>query len=148
VASTEETWMSNQTDVMDSFSGMSLFADLSGPQLEAVAHTFDEDFFDEGTRILRKGFAGSGFYVIIEGEAAVQVDGKHLATLSRGDFFGDISALLSELPSADVTATRPLRCAVLSADELDQFLLDYPTVSLRMLKSVARRLRNANTWRN
>ena len=140
--------MSEQAEVLESFAGMSLFADLTGPQLEAVAHTFDEDFFDEGTRILRKGFAGSGFYVIIEGEASVQVDGKQIATLSRGDFFGDLSALLNELPSADVTATRPLRCAVLAAGELDRFLLAYPTVTLRMLKSVARRLRNTNTWRN
>src|SRR5207248_11575892 len=106
--------MNEQADVLESFAGMSLFADLTGPQLEAVAHTFDEDFFDEGIRILRKGFAGSGFYVIIEGEAAVNLDGKQIATLSRGDFFGDISALLGELPTADVTATPPRRCAVSS----------------------------------
>ncbi len=140
--------MSEQADVLESFAGMSLFADLTGPQLEAVAHIFDEDFFDEGTRILRRNFAGSGFYVIIEGEAAVQVDGKQIATLSRGDFFGDMSALLNELPSADVTATRPLRCAVLSAVDLDRFLLDHPTVALRMLKGMARRLRNAAAWRS
>ena len=140
--------MSEQIEVIDSLAGMTLVADLTPPQLEAVAHTFDEDFFDEGIRILRKGFAGSGFYVIIEGEAAVNLDGKQIATLSRGDFFGDISALLGELPTADVTATRPLRCAVLSADELDRFLLDYPTVALRMLKALARRMRTQNTWRN
>ena len=140
--------MSEQIEVIDSLAGMTLFADLTPPQLEAVAHTFDEDFFDEGIRILRKGFAGSGFYVIIEGEAAVNLDGKQIATLSRGDFFGDISALLNELPSADVTAIRPLRCAVLSAEDLDRFLLDHPTVALRMLKGLARRLRNATTWRS
>jgi len=140
--------MSEQADVLDSFAGMSLFADLTGPQLEAVAHTFDEDFFDQGTRILRRNFAGSGFYVIIEGEAVVQVDGKEIATLSRGDFFGDISALLNELPSADVTATRPLRCAVLAAEELDGILHTYPTVAIRMLKSMARRLRTATAWRS
>ena len=140
--------MSEQTDVLNSFAGMTLFADLTGPQLEAAAHTFDEDFFDEGTRILRRNFAGSGFYVIIEGEAAVSIDGKHIATLSRGDFFGDISALLSELPTADVVATRPLRCAVLPAEDLDRFLLAYPTVALRLLKGVARRLRSANSWQS
>ena len=140
--------MSEQADVLESFAGMSLFADLTGPQLEAVAHTFDEDFFDQGTRILRRNFAGSGFYVIIEGEAAVQVDGKEIATLSRGDFFGDISALLNELPSADVTATRPLRCAVLAAEDLDRFLHAYPTVAIRMLKSMARRMRTATSWRS
>ena len=101
--------MSEQIEVIDSLAGMTLFADLTPPQLEAVAHTFDEDFFDGGIRILRKGFAGSGFYVIIEGEAAVNLDGKQIATLSRGDFFGDISALLGELPTADVTATRTFK---------------------------------------
>jgi len=138
--------MSERTEVMDSLAGMALFADLSAPQLEAVAHTFDEDFFDEGTRVLRRGFAGSGFYVIIEGEASVQVQGKEIATLSRGDFFGEISALLDELPTADVIATRPLRCAVLSGQGLDGFLLAYPSIALRMLKAQARRLRNNNRW--
>jgi CRP/FNR family transcriptional regulator, cyclic AMP receptor protein len=140
--------MSEQTDVLNSFAGMTLFADLPGPQLEAVAHTFEEDFFDEGTRILRRNFAGSGFYVIIEGEAAVNIDGKQIATLSRGDFFGDISALLEELPTADVVATRPLRCAVLPAEDLERFLVAHPTVALRMLKGLARRLRNATSWQN
>jgi len=138
--------MSQQSEVTDSLSGMSLFADLSGPQLEGVAHTFEEEFFDEGTRVLRKGFAGSGFYVIIEGEAAVQLDGKVIATLSRGDFFGEISALLNELPTADVIATRPLRCVVLSGDGMDEFLTDHPLVALRMLKAQARRLRNSTRW--
>jgi CRP-like cAMP-binding protein len=138
--------MNQQTEVIDSLAGMAIFADLSPPQLEEVAHTFEEEFFDEGTRVLRKGFAGSGFYVIIEGEAAVQLDGKVIATLSRGDFFGEVSALLTELPTADVIATRPLRCVVLSGDAMEGFLLDHPTVSLRMLKAQARRLRNNNRW--
>ncbi|MGZ4119516.1 MAG: Crp/Fnr family transcriptional regulator [Actinomycetota bacterium] len=138
--------MSQQADVVDSLAGMALFADLTSPQLEAVAHTFEEEFFDEGTRVLRKGFAGSGFYLIIEGEAAVRLDGKEIATLSRGDFFGEISALLNELPTADVIATRPLRCAVLSSEAMDGFLLSHPSVALRMLKAQARRLRNNNRW--
>jgi CRP-like cAMP-binding protein len=138
--------MPERTEVMDSLAGMALFADLTAPQLEAVAHTFDEDFFDEGTRVLRRNFAGSGFYVIIEGEASVQVQGKEIATLSRGDFFGEISALLDEQPTADVIATRPLRCAVLSGQALDGFLLAHPSIALRMLKAQARRLRNNNRW--
>ena len=138
--------MSQQTEVVDSLSGMALFADLSGPQLEGVAHIFEEEFFDEGTRVLRKGFAGSGFYVIIEGEAAVQLDGKVIAQLSRGDFFGEISVLLNALPTADVIATRPLRCVVLSGESVEGFLLEQPKVALRMLKAQARTLRNNTKW--
>jgi CRP-like cAMP-binding protein len=138
--------MAQQTDVVDSLAGMALFADLSGPQLEAIAHTFDEQFFDEGARILRKGFAGSGFYVIIEGQAAVLLDGREIATISRGDFFGEISALLNELPTADVVATAPLRCIVLSGPELTELLRTYPTIAIRMLTAQARRLRNNLRW--
>jgi CRP-like cAMP-binding protein len=138
--------MSQQSEVTDSLSGMTLFADLSGPQIEAVAHIFEEEFFDEGTRVLRKGFAGSGFYVIIEGEAAVQLDGKVIAQLARGDFFGEISSLLNALPTADVIATRPLRCVVLPGEAVEGFLLEHPKVAIRMLKAQARTLRNNNKW--
>ena len=138
--------MSQQTDIVDSLAGMALFADLSSPQLEEVAHTLDEEFFEEGARVLRRGFAGAGFYIIIEGEAAVQVDGTHIATLSRGDFFGEISALLNEHPTADVVATRPLRCLMLGGEQLNAFLRTHPTVAIRMLTASARRLRNNLKW--
>src|SRR5438132_9361480 len=101
--------MIEQTDVIDHLAGMSLFADLSSPQLEEVAHTFDEEYFDEGQRVVRQGFTGTGFYVILEGEAEVKIQDRSIATLSRGDFFGEISAMLNEAPTADIVATRPLR---------------------------------------
>jgi len=138
--------MSQQTDVVDSLAGMALFADLSGPQLEAIAHTFDEQFFDEGARVLRKGFAGAGFYVIIEGQATVQLEGREIASLNRGDFFGEISALLHELPTADVVAAASLRCVVLSSEELVEMLRTYPTIGIRMLTAQSRRLRNNLRW--
>ena len=39
--------------VVDTLAGLSLFADLGRPQLVAVAHTFSEDSFPPGQRILR-----------------------------------------------------------------------------------------------
>ncbi|MDQ7827421.1 MAG: cyclic nucleotide-binding domain-containing protein [Armatimonadota bacterium] len=134
-------------DRIDILAGMALFADLSRAQLEAVAHTFEEEWFSEGQRILRQGLSGAGFYVILDGEVAVRVDGETRATLARGDVFGEVSALLGEPPVADVVALRPLRCLVLAAPEVKGFLLAYPTVMYRMLQVVARRLRHATQWR-
>lgn len=48
-----------------------LFAGIDWPELEAIAHGFDEELFPEGQRILRRGLGGSGLYLILEGEAAV-----------------------------------------------------------------------------
>jgi CRP-like cAMP-binding protein len=135
-------------DVVDILAGLALFADLSRPQLQAVAHTLDEEWFTEGQRVLRQGFGGANFYIILDGEAAVKIDGETRATLGRGEFFGEVSALLGETPTADVVATRPLRCAVLAGSEIEQFLQAYPPVMYRMLQAQARRLRNANRWRS
>ena len=99
-------------------------------------------------RVLRQGLTGSGFYVILDGEAAVVVDGTERAPLGRGDFFGEVSILLGEPPIADVVALRPLRCLVLAGPAVEAFLVDHPRVMYRMLQAQARRLRAANRWRS
>lgn len=134
---------STATQIVDVLSSLTLFADLARPQLEATVHSFDEQWFNEGERVLRQGFAGSGFYIILEGEAQVRIDGRDWNKLSRGDFFGEISILLGERPSADVVALGPLRCLVISEPEFEAFLDTHPQVMYRMLQTMARRLRSA-----
>lgn len=131
---------------IDRLAQLSLFADLRWPELEAVAHTFDEEVFAEGQRVLRQGISGGAFYVILEGDAAVVIDGQERARLGRGDFFGEISVLTGGVPVADIRAETLLRCLVLPGPQLEGFLLEHPTVMLRMLQAVARRLRDATRW--
>jgi CRP-like cAMP-binding protein len=125
---------------------LTLFADLRWPELEAVAHTFEEDVFGAGQRVLRQGITGGAFYVILEGEAAVLVDGTERSRLGRGDFFGEISALTGGVPIADVRAETLLRCLTLPGGQLEPFLLEHPTVMLRMLHAEALRLRDSTRW--
>jgi CRP-like cAMP-binding protein len=138
----------NGDELADVLAGFTLFGDLSRPQLEAISHTFDEEWFGRGQRILRQGFSGTGFYVILDGDAAVRIDGEDRAKLSRGDFFGELSILLNEPPSADVVALTPLRCLVLPRNELQEWLVSLPWVTLRLLQAELRRLSIANRWRS
>jgi CRP-like cAMP-binding protein len=140
--------MASREELADEIAAFGLFADLSSPQLTEIAHTFEEHAFAEGERVLRQGVSGSGFYVILDGEASVVVDGDPRARLARGDFFGEISILLGEAPIADIVATRPLRCLVLAGPRVEPFLLDHPRVLYRMLQAQSRRLRAANRWRS
>ena len=140
--------MGDRDDVVDILSRLALFADLARHQLEAVAHTFEEEAFSEGQRVLRQGFSGNNFYVILEGEASVRVDGSDLATLGRGDFFGEVTALLGDEPTADVVALRDMRCLVLGGPEVEGFLVTHPRVMFRMLQAEARRLRATIQWRS
>lgn len=136
------------SQLVDTLAGLSLFADLSRPQLEQVAHKMTEDSYPVGQRILRQGFTGTGFYVILDGEVAIRIDGEERARLQKGDFFGEMSILLGEPPVADVVTTRQLHVLHLGGPELERFLRDHPPVMYRMLKTIALRLYNLSRTRS
>ena len=140
--------MEVRDEVVDTIAGFALFADLTTPQLEQVARTFEETWFPEGTRILRQGISGSGFYVILEGTAAIRVDGVDRQVLKPGDYFGEISCLLGDDPVADIVAQRQLHCLTLPATQLEVFLMAQPRVMFRLLQGEARKLRITTRWQS
>ena len=133
--------MEARPPIVDSLAQTALFADLTRAELEVVAHTFDDEVYAAGQRVLRQGLSGSGLYVILDGEAVVVRDGEEVARLGRGDFFGEISVFGDEAPTADIAASTLLRCLVIPRPEVEPFLLARPEVMLRMLKIESHRLR-------
>ncbi len=139
--------MNGRSELVDTLGRLTLFADFTRPELESVAHTVDEEMFAEGQRVLRQGLSGSGFFVILEGNATIHVNGEARWTLGPGDFFGETSLLTGGTPTADVVATSLLRCAVVPGPEFERFLLARPRFLYRLLQAEADRLRNALAWR-
>ena len=139
--------------------GITLFADLSPSQLLAVEQAFDEVHAEPGQRLLREGYDGTGFYIVLSGEAAVMKDGVPVntsatdggpstpVTMRRGDWFGELSALFGESATADVVATTPMELLVLAGNELEDFLQRFPQVMFRLLKGVALRARDPGRWK-
>ena len=149
---------SQSTDL--DLAGISLFADLGPSQLEAVLQACEEEHAEPETRLLREGFVGNGFYVIMSGEAAWMVGGRRAeraatmigdipkpVTLRRGDWFGELSVLFNEPAISDVVSLTPMRLLVLPGDELEEFLFRFPKVMFRLLQGEARRLRDPERWR-
>jgi len=127
-------------DITETLASLAIFADLTRPELEKVAHSLEERYFAQDEKVLREGLSGSSFYIILEGEAGLVARGNRLGTLARGDFFGEISVLLGEPPVADVIAIRPLRCLVVPGELLREFLQSHPRVCYRLLVAEARKL--------
>jgi CRP-like cAMP-binding protein len=135
--------MTDRNELVRSLAGLALFADLRDADLEAIADPEWERMFSAGERILRRGLSGGGFYVILDGDAAVEIPGdKEARRLRRGDFFGEVSTLLACKPTADVVAKTALHCLEIPGPHLETFLLQYPQVTYRMLQTVARRIRD------
>ena len=132
-----------RSELVEALARLSLFADLTEPELASVAHGAEEELFEEGRRILREGLTGSALYVVLEGEVVVRLGGNELARLGRGEFFGEMSVLLGMPPMADVVAASLVRCLVVPGPDVEKFLLERPRVMYRMLQAEARRLRAA-----
>jgi CRP-like cAMP-binding protein len=140
--------MSNGEDLVEILRRFNLFADLDRAQLEAIADPDSERSFAAGERIMRRGMSGMGFYVILDGEATVTLSGDELNRLRQGDFFGEISTLLDEPLTADITAETPVRVLEIPGPRLKPFLLSYPQVMYRILVTEARRLQEVLAWRS
>jgi glutaminase len=138
--------MAIRDDVVNTIAGFTLFADLTGPQLEELVHIFDEAWFGQGERVLRQGVSGGGFYIILEGTAAIRVNDVERSSLKPGEYFGEVSCLLGEVPVADIVAATPLRCLVLPGGQLEAFLTAHPRVMFRLLQGEARKLKNTTKW--
>lgn len=133
--------------LVESVSRLALFADLRQPDLEELLPGLEEASFHEGEWVVRRGQTEVGLFIIVDGEVSVVLEGDELASLSKGSFFGEISALLDEPTVADVIARTPLRCLFVPPDRVESFLLANPRVMFRMLQTEARRLRTTDELR-
>ncbi len=126
---------------------LALFADLEREQLADIVGGLQEVSYEEGQWVLRRGEMVAGMHIIVDGEAGVVLEEMELATLSKGSFFGEISALLGEPTAADILARTQLRCLVVPTEDVESFLLANPRVMYRMLQTEARRVRTTDELR-
>ncbi len=122
--------------------GIALFADASSQQLENIAQLCTQVSVPEGEVLCRQGDPGREFFVLVEGSAVVTVDGAQVATLSDGEFFGELALLEGgSARNATVTAASPAQLLVLTSAEFSGLLDSEPSVAVRMLPAIGRRLR-------
>lgn len=83
---------------------MPVFAPLPAPALEAVARAARERSFAPGEVLIHQGDPGESFHAIAGGRVDVDVDGRHVRSVGRGDGVGEIALLLDTPRTASVVA--------------------------------------------
>jgi MFS family permease len=117
-----------------------LFASLPAPEFEGLAARLTEVTAAPGTAIVTEGEIGHHFYVIEDGEAEVSRDGRLVATLGRGDYFGEI-ALLRHVPrTATVMAKMPTTLLSLEREAFLEEVTGHPVVRKTVDVTVQERL--------
>lgn len=121
--------------------GCPLFSGVAGADLAAIGERALEVDFPADHVIARQGEIGTGLFVVVEGAVRVVRDGKELARLGPGDFFGEMSVIDGLPRVAQVVTSAPTRCLALATWEFERLVLDHPSIGLAILRGLSARLR-------
>ena len=127
-----------------------LFGGLSSVDLAALAGMMVRKQFTAGEVIVQEEEEeGQTFFVINNGVVHVAVmtpEGKNtvLATLKRGDFFGEMALLDGEPRSASVIAAQECDLFLLYRRVFHDILHRFPKIAVHLLTEMSKRLRRAN----
>lgn len=120
-----------------------------GLQPEDVAQIFSRGMtqeFEAGQVVFEKGDRGDKLYLILGGSVEVYDGARPIATLSRGDMFGEMALISREPRSAGVRARETSSALVLSNDAIWNVMPR--EVAIRLLTNIivtlSARLRRAN----
>jgi CRP/FNR family cyclic AMP-dependent transcriptional regulator len=118
-----------------------LFAGCSDKELEFIASRADEVTVPADRELTKQGHPADSFYILLDGEVEVEVDGKHRRTLGPGSFFGEISMLDRGPGTATVVTKTPARMLVMSHSQFRDAIKVQDSILVKVLSVMAERLR-------
>jgi CRP/FNR family cyclic AMP-dependent transcriptional regulator len=122
-----------------------MFSSLNKKELRLISKAADIVDLKAGTEIVTEGTIGHEFYLVLSGQATVRRNGRKVASLGPGNYFGELSLLDRGPRSATVVADTDMEVVVISQREFMSVLDQVPPVSTKLLASMAARLREADT---
>jgi CRP-like cAMP-binding protein len=135
----------SQDTKVQALKGIPLFAGLTRKELLQLERVCEDLEVQPGRVLCTEGETGREFFVLVDGKVQVIRKGRRVATLTGGDFVGEI-ALVTELPrTATVTAETPVRLFVLTSREFHAVLDQNPKVERKVLRALARRLAESSS---
>ena len=129
----------------DTLEHVPLLEDLTKRDRNRLAQSLKERTFKSGQEIVVEGRTGVGFFIILEGKAAVTIGGKLVQALGPGDYFGEMALLDGGARTATITADGELRCATMTSWAFKAFVMENPKVAWGLLQTLAQRLRESRS---
>ncbi len=122
-----------------------LFSTLAKRDLNEVAKATTQMEVQAGQTLVEQGAPGNEFFVILDGEAEVRRNGRRIATLGLGRYFGELSLLDGGERSASVVALSDMKVLVLDQRAFRALVPSIPGMGYKLLNAMALRLREADT---
>ena len=118
---------------IDALSRVDVFRALDAQKIDRLAHRLRRVIFGPNETVLRQGDPGDSLYVVQSGHVAVRIDvhgrQREVATLSAGQFFGEMSLMTGESRAATVVAKSDVECYIVDKEAFQEILETQPDLA-------------------
>ncbi len=117
-----------------------LFQHLSTEGFLDLAQLVQEEEYGPGKTICKTGEYGDTLYAVVEGVVGVRRDGREIASLGKGEYFGEMAIIDSGPRSADCVAVSRASLLALRKEQLQAFCFRDAQVLRGMMQVLSERL--------
>ena len=118
---------------VDALSRVDVFRALDAHKIDGLARRLRRVIFGPDEVVLRQGDPGDSLYVVQSGQVAVRISvhgqQRDVATLSAGQFFGEMSLMTGESRAATVVARTDVECYIVDKEAFQEILETQPELA-------------------
>ncbi|HBP17163.1 MAG TPA: hypothetical protein DEA08_05120 [Planctomycetes bacterium] len=122
-----------------------VFDALSDEQLDRVVALGQVESFPEGAVIVEEDKAGKSCYFLIQGRVDIEIRSpfggsdkvQKIATIKRGEMFGELSLVDGFLRSASARAAEAVELLAFENEQLEALMEDDPRIGYQIMRNVA-----------
>jgi CRP-like cAMP-binding protein len=129
-------------DGAERLAGVAFFKDFTPKELARVAELVEEVVAEAGAELIDQGRPGLECFVIVEGQAAVEIGGERKAVLGPGEMVGEMALIDHRPRSATVRALTPMKLLVFDSKRFKAMLDEMPKASQQVMALLTERLRH------
>ncbi|MDX6549250.1 MAG: aromatic-L-amino-acid/L-tryptophan decarboxylase, partial [Gaiellales bacterium] len=138
-------WLSRPVLDSETLRAVPVFASLDDAQADRVLGRLREQTASAGETVVGQWQAGRDLYVVLSGGLRVEADGRVIATLGPGEYFGELAAIdwgasFGRSRAATVVATDPTRLVALDWELVNWLMQAAPAFGHQIERTARSRL--------
>lgn len=135
--------MTRRETPLERLAKVPLLRECSKKDLEIIARLTTTLFVEVGATLLIEGTFAREMMIVVEGTASVHRHGAKVAEIGPGAIVGELGLLTGHPRNASVVADTKMELLVLASAEFSTLLDDVPSVTRKILNTLAMRLAEA-----
>jgi len=121
-----------------------VFAKLRSEDLAVLARVAEIETYEPGATVFTEGEMGDALFVVVRGSVDIQHDGRKLATLAKGEAFGEMAVLDAQPRSATAVAAERTEALRIGSEAFYDALHEQVEIAEGIIRTLSARLREAN----